>query len=101
MHKESIANYAKRLSTVIDESEPFVLIGLSFGGIVAVEMHHFLQPDKTIIISSAATKSQLPKLIRAIRFMPLYELLPSRFLKNTNVLFNWFFGIRQMMRRNC
>ena len=94
MHKESFTNYAKRLSTIVDKTKPFVLIGLSFGGIMAVEMNHYLQPDKTIIISSAATKNQLPKFIRAIRSMPIYELLPSRFLKKTNALFYWVFGIK-------
>jgi len=94
MDKESITNYAKRLCTFIDKTKPFVLIGLSFGGIMAVEMNRFLQPEKTIIISSAATKNQLPKFIRSIRFMPIYKLLPNQFLKKANGLFYWFFGIK-------
>lgn len=94
MGKESITNYAKRLCTFIDKTKPIALIGLSFGGIMAVEMNRFVQPDKTIIISSAATKNQLPKFARFIRFMPIYKLLPNQFLKQTNGLFYWFFGMK-------
>jgi hypothetical protein len=92
--RESIASYAKRLSTSIDQTKPFVLIGLSFGGMMAIEMNQFVHPAKTIIISSAATKAELPWFIRLVRFIPLYKLMPSQLMKNPNQIFFRLFGIK-------
>ncbi|MCB0541677.1 MAG: alpha/beta hydrolase, partial [Bacteroidetes bacterium] len=50
--KEELKNYIKRLSVEIDDSQPFVLIGVSFGGIVAIELSKILKPEAVIIISS-------------------------------------------------
>lgn len=36
--KETLVSYAKRLSKVIDVNNPFALIGVSFGGMIAVEI---------------------------------------------------------------
>jgi pimeloyl-ACP methyl ester carboxylesterase len=33
---ESLAAYAERLSNVIDITQPFALVGVSFGGMIAV-----------------------------------------------------------------
>lgn len=51
---ESLASYAERLSKVIDLSQPFALVGVSFGGMIAVEMAKLLNPATTIIISSTS-----------------------------------------------
>jgi pimeloyl-ACP methyl ester carboxylesterase len=92
--KESIGSYAKRLSILINKEEPFVLIGLSFGGMVAIEMNRFVEPVRTIVISSAATKKQLPWYVRAIKFMPLYKLIPDSFMRKANPILNWLFGAK-------
>jgi pimeloyl-ACP methyl ester carboxylesterase len=92
--RESVSNYAKRLSASIDQTQPFGLVGLSFGGMIAIEMNQFVHPVKTIIISSAATKTELPWFIRLIRFMPLYKLIPSRLMKSPNQIFFRLFGIK-------
>jgi hypothetical protein len=65
-----------------------VLIGVSFGGIVAQEMSQFLELKKLIIISSIKTRFELPKRlliakkIKAYRLMPINTLLRSEFLLN-------------------
>ena len=91
---EPIASYAKRLSASIDQTKPFALIGLSFGGMMAIEMNQFVHPVKTIIISSAATINELPWFIRAIRFMPVYKMFPPVFMKRPNQIFFRLFGIK-------
>lgn len=76
LKNESIADYAKRLAEDIDTSQPFGLIGMSFGGIVAVEITKQLNPKFTILISSAETKYELRTIYRwfgklnIIRFFP-------------------------------
>ena len=91
---ESFSSYAKRMTAFIDEREPFILVGLSFGGMMAVEMSKFVHPLKTIIISSATNNFQLPWFVKTIRYMPLYKIMPSQLLKKTNSLFYYLFGIK-------
>ena len=94
LKKESITSYAKRLSEGIDQSKPFALIGLSFGGMLASEMNQFLKPAKTVIISSAGCYTELPWYIRTIRFMPLYKWMPGRLMVKPNRLFYHVIGIK-------
>jgi hypothetical protein len=91
---ESIRSYAKRMAEFIDKREPFILVGLSFGGMMAVEMDKFVHPMKTIIISSATNHLQLPWFVKTIRCIPLYKIMPSQLLKKTNLLFYYLFGIK-------
>jgi pimeloyl-ACP methyl ester carboxylesterase len=57
---ESLAAYAKRLSAVIDTSTPFVLIGLSMGGMMSMEIAKLLKPKQVILISSIKGGHELP-----------------------------------------
>ncbi|WP_051584663.1 alpha/beta fold hydrolase [Pedobacter jeongneungensis] len=61
---ESLSAYAERLSKVIDNAQPFALVGVSFGGMIAVEIAKILNPVSTIIISSTMLSNHLPVLYR-------------------------------------
>lgn len=80
-HKEKMADYAKRLATQIDTSQPYILIGTSLGGMLATEMNDFLTPEKTIIISSAKCRKELPSRYRFQKSIPLYQLVPKGLMK--------------------
>lgn len=58
LSNESLSSYANRLGASIDTKEPFALLGLSFGGMLAAEMAALLKPRKLILISSIASSSQ-------------------------------------------
>ena len=75
---EPIEKYAERLSVVIDTTEEFALIGVSFGGLIAVEISKIIQPRITFLISSVETKDELPKMFRWIGKSVL-KYLPERF----------------------
>lgn len=92
--KELLPAYARRLAKVIDSSQPFVLIGLSFGGIVAIEINKFLKAEQIIIISSVSTRSQLPPHHRQAGLFQFYRILPYWFFKTANPLNYWIFGAR-------
>ena len=89
-----VRSYAQRMAACIAKREPFILVGLSFGGMMAVEMNSFVHPVKTIIISSTTNNFQLPWFVKTIRYMPLYKIMPSRWLRKTNPLFYYLFGIK-------
>ncbi|WP_456460800.1 alpha/beta hydrolase [Reichenbachiella sp.] len=91
---ENMASYAWRLCAQIDTSKPFVLLGVSFGGMLAVEMNKYIQPKQTILITSLARRSELPLWIRLIARTKLNRLLPSfLFVSNPKWLI-LFFGIK-------
>ena len=78
---EKMEDYARRLSTQIDTSQKFILIGTSLGGMLATEMTDFLNPEKTIIISSAKCRKELPHRYRFQRAIPLYRIVPKGMMK--------------------
>ncbi|QNR86940.1 alpha/beta hydrolase [Pedobacter riviphilus] len=92
---ESLASYAKRLSSVIDLPQPFALVGVSFGGMIAVEIAKILKPVTTIIISSTMLSTHLPALYRFAGTLGLLKFIPAGLLKASNKLTqNYYFGTR-------
>jgi pimeloyl-ACP methyl ester carboxylesterase len=89
--KETIENYSARLIDQITTKKP-TLIGLSFGGIIAVEVAKQIETEKVILIASAKTKTEIPFYYRFAGQLGLHKLLPTRLLKNSNFITNWFFG---------
>ena len=90
---ERIEHYALRLTTQIKTANP-VLIGLSFGGIMAVEVAKHICTEKIIIISSAKYKNEIPFYFRLAGKLGLTKIIPSTLLIKINVFTNWFFSNR-------
>ena len=61
---KSIREYAEILSQQINQDEPFGILGVSFGGMIAVEMSKFLTQEKLILVSSAKSYKELPITVR-------------------------------------
>jgi pimeloyl-ACP methyl ester carboxylesterase len=91
LENETIENYATRILTQITTSKP-TLIGLSFGGIMAVEIAKQIETEKVILIASAKTKNEIPFYYRIVGQIGIHKLLPTRLLKSSNSITNWFFG---------
>lgn len=94
LKNESLREYSIRLSKNIDDSKPFILIGLSFGGMIATEISHILHPEKTTLISSVSGYNELPFLYRLAGSIRLHKLIPSKAGNNGNFLMHWLFGIK-------
>jgi len=84
--RETLKDYSLRLAEQIDTSEPFVLVGLSMGGMMAIEIAKHHKPSLTILISSAQTKHQLSGFYSFVRVTNLYKLIPVTVLKSLSVL---------------
>ena len=78
---ELLPRYAKRMAEQIDTTQPFSIVGVSLGGMIAVEMSKFLDPDKVVLISSAKGRDELPLRYRFMKHVPLYKLFPGTLLK--------------------
>jgi pimeloyl-ACP methyl ester carboxylesterase len=90
---ESVKDYCSRLSDQIDQSSPFTLVGVSFGGIIAIELSRILKPLQTIIISSFCFKQEVPSVyiyMSKIRF----HRLPTEILLRPNKFIFWLFGVK-------
>lgn len=77
----TLKEFAIQLSSQIDTSINYVLIGVSLGGMICTELNDFMNPKKVIIISSAKNRSELPIRYKFQRVIPIYELFPPRMLK--------------------
>lgn len=84
--KEPIAAYAKRMTEVIKDDVPCVLIGVSFGGVVVQEMSKFLNVKKVIVISSVKSNQELPSRMVIARKTKAYKLLPTAVVSKID---NW------------
>lgn len=89
--KESIENYAKRMSQKV-KHENSVLLGVSFGGIMVQEMSKFLNLKKLFIVSSIKNKYELPKRMKVAKSTKAYKLIPTRLLSNVEALAKYAFG---------
>ncbi len=78
---ETLESYAGRLGEQIDTSESFALLGVSFGGMLASELSKTLKPVATILISSAATRHELPWMANVSQRYRLAQKIPTRLFK--------------------
>ncbi|MEO6901712.1 MAG: alpha/beta hydrolase [Bacteroidia bacterium] len=77
--KERLDQYAMRLAEQIDTSSPFVLIGVSFGGMCCIEIAKKLSPLKTFLISSSKTCYEIPIRVRLLAILPIHILIKGDF----------------------
>ena len=92
---ESLKNYCKRLIAQIDTSCAIVLIGVSFGGIIAQEIAKLISLKKIIILSSIKSEDELDWKLRVIGKLNLHKLFPARLLLFLNTLTaDYYFGIK-------
>jgi len=89
---ELLEHYAKRLAAKIDTNEDFGILGVSFGGLVAVEISKILNPKVTILISSVETKNELSFLIKGLGKMNLVKYLPSKLFNPPKKIAHFLFG---------
>lgn len=83
---ESLERYALRLGSRIVQEEPFSILGLSMGGMMAVEIAKHIRPANLILISSAATRQELPGYFDYFQKLGLYKFVPMAMVKSASVL---------------
>ena len=88
---ESLESYALRLRKTIPQPDP-VIVGISFGGMLATEMAKADPQIKAIIISSSKTADEFPAYLRIGKYIPFYRWMPGAMMKRSAYLIKWFFG---------
>jgi pimeloyl-ACP methyl ester carboxylesterase len=103
---ETLREYAYRMATQIDVSQPFILIGLSFGGMLAVEIAKKYPPLQIILIASISHHRYLPKYYRMAYRVGMHHVLGINIIKKAVYVKRYFTNeskddkliIRQMAR---
>ncbi len=89
---ESLRDYAKKIAAQIDDPEP-ILIGLSFGGMMCMEVAKFIKPALVILLSSVKGHLELPWYYRLAGWLNLQKIAPKKWIKRDNPLLPWFMGL--------
>src|SRR5689334_24948987 len=80
---DTLPSYALRLAERINRDEPFALVGLSFGGMLATEIAKQYKPAVTILISSVPVSKELPGYFRMAGKIGLHKIVPVSLLKSS------------------
>ncbi|GAA3971585.1 alpha/beta hydrolase [Hymenobacter antarcticus] len=91
---EPLAHYAARLAAAIPIKQACWLVGVSFGGVLALEVGRLRPLAQVVLISSLIGPEELPWLGRLARATGLYHLLPPQLLPRLPRVAQWFFGVR-------
>ena len=89
---ENIETYVRRLLPQIKKDTQPILIGQSFGGLVAIELAKLINPYKTIIISSIKTYHERPIKLLFLNSIKFHRLVPGKLVVKFKFWMNWLLG---------
>jgi pimeloyl-ACP methyl ester carboxylesterase len=94
---ESFTSYAERFSKQIDTDESIVIIGISFGGMLAIELCKVLANVRVILLSSTSTNQAIPFIFRLLGQSKLVQVLPNAILQHPpTFVLHWLFGVQRI-----
>lgn len=90
--REPLDNYASRIIKANYIKDGDIIIGTSFGGIVAVEISKQIKAGKTILISSISHKKERPFKLKLLDFFGMHVFVPKKAFKNVDLSIKSAFG---------
>jgi pimeloyl-ACP methyl ester carboxylesterase len=96
---ETMEEYARRLIPQINAKNP-ILIGVSFGGMMAIEISKIIEVERVILISSAISTSSIPAYFKLIGKLNFYSLLRRKPSKHPSEIMFWLFGVSKKEHKN-
>lgn len=76
--EDTMITYARKFLPQINTEQPFCLLGVSFGGMLCVELSKILSPKKVFLISTCKTKHELPWFIRGFKYVPFHDIISEK-----------------------
>jgi hypothetical protein len=73
---EAFHSYVERMAEKVEDSEPFCLLGYSFGGIMVQEINKLKPAQKVVIMGSIKSDKEKSKFIRTGEITKLPRILP-------------------------
>lgn len=77
---ESLKSYALRLFACINDPQA-VIVGVSFGGMLATEIAKTYPETKVVVISGCKTYREIPAYLRFWRWVPVYKWMSGKGMK--------------------
>ncbi len=77
----TLREYAHGFISRIDTGRPIILLGVSLGGMICSELADTLEPEITIVISSAKYRAELPGRYKFQKTIPLNKIIPKGMTK--------------------
>ena len=97
--KETLDKYTERFINKIEEPNP-ILVGLSFGGMMSVEIAKRIRTDKIFMISSIQTQDEMPWIFRLTGKSGLNKVLPLKPFSFLEPIENYNLGVKNEEEKN-
>ena len=96
---DSLATYAQKIFQIIQD-EKAIVVGLSFGGMLATEIAKNHPETKIILLSSCKTRKEIPGYLRFWRYLPVYKFYSHRLKKFAGLLSSNVLGAKGAEQQN-
>lgn len=90
---ETLPAYAQRMASQILHDDA-ILLGVSFGGMIATEITKYKRIRKTIVVSSCKSRSELPYYFRLAGKLGLHQAVPYWLVTKNSTLNRFLFDTR-------
>jgi pimeloyl-ACP methyl ester carboxylesterase len=89
---DTLTSYAQDIVNQNNIKDDSVVIGVSLGGMIAVEIAKQVKLNKVILISSIKTDSEAPWYFNVFRKLPVYIAIPGKLMTHLGFLVKPMFG---------
>jgi len=98
--KETLANYAHRWAKLLKLKSGCYLAGVSFGGMVALEMARWVKPRAVILIGSCRSPSSIPLSLRIAGLLPTWPRVSKKLCRVFPITSGYFLGAKTKSQRD-
>jgi pimeloyl-ACP methyl ester carboxylesterase len=92
---ETLVHYARRWAQQLKLKKGCVLVGISFGGMVALEMVPIVKPRAVLLIGSCQSPYSVPLLLRVMGSLPGWPMLGKILARFFPYGRGWFLGVEK------
>ncbi|MDB5126533.1 alpha/beta hydrolase [Mucilaginibacter sp.] len=89
---DTLTSYSQNLVSQFSMADNSIVIGVSLGGMISVEIAKQVKLDKVILISSIKTSSEAPWYFKFFRSLPVYKAIPGKLMTYLGFLVKPMFG---------
>lgn len=89
---DTMQSYARKFLPQINTDVPFCLLGVSFGGMLCVELSRMISPKKIFLISTSKTRKELPWFIRLFKHIPIHRIISEKQHRKMAYQGRWLIG---------
>ena len=83
---ETLRHYAERMAETINPNQEFIVMGMSFGGIITKEINQFLNPRFNILISTIKNSSEKPSYMKLSSRTNIHRYIPPSLITSDSFL---------------